>query len=96
MQNASRSGSYAGPRRVGWLQHRISLQNDRGNLEFYFPWQVVTDYARLGDKENAFLWLEKCYAERQGLEFLKVEPALEGLHSDPRFADLMRRVGLPQ
>jgi tetratricopeptide (TPR) repeat protein len=80
----------------GWLQHRISLQNDPGNLEFYFPWQVVTDYARLGDKENAFLWLEKCYAERQGLEFLKVEPALEGLHSDPRFTDLMRRVGLPQ
>jgi tetratricopeptide (TPR) repeat protein len=80
----------------GALQYRISRQNDPGNLEFYFPWQVATDYARLGDKEKAFLWLEKCYAERSGLMFLKVEPALEGLHSDPRFADLMRRAGFPQ
>ncbi len=80
----------------GLLQHRISLQNDPGNLEFYFPWQVATDYARLGDKENAFLWLEKCYSERQGMEFLKIDPALDSLRSDPRFTDLVRRVGFPQ
>ena len=80
----------------GALQFRIGRQSDPGTLEFYFPWQVALDYARLGDKEKAFLWLEKCYAERQGLQFLKIEPALESLHSDPRFADLVRRVGFPQ
>jgi eukaryotic-like serine/threonine-protein kinase len=80
----------------GFLQYRIGLQNDPGNLEFYFPWQVATDYARLDDKQNAFLWLEKCYAERQGLQFLKVEPALDSLRSDPRYGDLVRRVGFPQ
>jgi hypothetical protein len=57
---------------------------------------VALDYARLGDKDKAFFWLEKCYAERVGLLALKIEPALDDLHSDPRFADLMRRVGLPQ
>jgi TolB-like protein/Tfp pilus assembly protein PilF/predicted Ser/Thr protein kinase len=80
----------------GALQNRISRQSDSGTLEFYFPWQVATDYARLGDKEKAFVWLEKCYAERAGLQFLKIEPALESLHSDPRFTDLVRRVGFPQ
>ncbi len=80
----------------GALQYRISRQSDPHTLEFYFPWQVALDYARLGYKEKAFLWLEKCYAERQGLGYLKIEPALESLHSDPRFADLVRRVGFPQ
>src|ERR1700674_4775579 len=80
----------------GALQHRISRQSDPSKLEFYYPWQVALDYARLGDKDKAFLWLEKCYAEWAGLDFLKVEPALESLHSDPRFADLVRRVGFPQ
>jgi hypothetical protein len=65
-------------------------------LELYYPWQVALDYVRLGDKEKGFFWLEKCYGERAGLVFLKVEPALESLHPDPRFADLVRRVGFPQ
>ncbi len=80
----------------GALQYRINRQSNPRTLEFYFPWQVALDYARLGDKENAFLWLERCYAERQGLQFLKVEPALDSLRSDPRFGDLVRRVGFPQ
>jgi len=57
---------------------------------------VATDYARLGDKGKAFFWLEKCYTERTGLIFLKVAPGLDTLHSDPRFADLVHRVGFPQ
>jgi tetratricopeptide (TPR) repeat protein len=80
----------------GALQYRISKQNDPRNLETYFPGQIAEDYARLGDKENAFLWLEKCYAERAGLELLKVEPAFDSLHSDLRYADLLRRMRLPQ
>jgi hypothetical protein len=80
----------------GALQTRISHETDPGNLELYYPWQVALDYARLGDKDKAFLWLEKCYADRAGLYDLKVEPALDSLHSDPRFADLVRRIGFPQ
>jgi adenylate cyclase len=54
-------------------------------------------YAGLGDKDQAFALLEKAYEERSGLlPYLKVNPTWDPLRSDPRFADLMRRVGLPQ
>jgi eukaryotic-like serine/threonine-protein kinase len=52
--------------------------------------------AGLGDKEQAITELEKAYAERAGGMFMiKLEPAFSGLHSDPRFGALARKVGLP-
>ena len=52
-------------------------------------------YAGLGDKDKAFEWLEHAYRDRSGsVRYLKIEPRLDPLRSDPRFADLMRRVGL--
>jgi len=52
-------------------------------------------YAGLGEKEHAFMWLENAHEERNGqLVFLKVEPKFDSLRADPRFVDLMRRVGL--
>ncbi len=51
----------------------------------------------LGDKDQAFQWLEKSYQDREArITRLKVDPLLDNLHSDPHFADLVRRVGLPQ
>jgi serine/threonine-protein kinase len=59
------------------------------------PHEMAILYAGLGEKEQAFVWLEKAYAERSWrLPNLKVEPRFDGLRSDPRFADLVRRVGL--
>jgi TolB-like protein/Flp pilus assembly protein TadD len=53
-------------------------------------------YEGLGDKDRAFQWLEKGYQERVfEMNYLKVDPLLEGLRADPRFGDLVRRVGLP-
>ena len=58
---------------------------------------IALIYAGLGEKDQAFAWLEKAYGERSfNLAWLKVEPRWDGLRSDPRFADLVRRVGLPQ
>jgi len=57
---------------------------------------VALVYTGLGDKDQAFVWLEKAYEERSfQLQWLKVEPRWDSLRSDPRFADLMRRIGLP-
>jgi tetratricopeptide (TPR) repeat protein len=53
-------------------------------------------YAGLEDKDRAFTWLEKAYEERSNrLAYLKVEALWDPLRSDSRFADLLRRVGIP-
>lgn len=57
---------------------------------------VALIYADLGDKDRAFASLEEAYRQRDGwLGDLKLLPNLDSLRSDPRFADLVRRVGLP-
>jgi tetratricopeptide (TPR) repeat protein len=49
----------------------------------------------LGQKDQAFAWLQKAYEERDmWLGFLKVDPDFDSLRSDPRFEDLLRRIGL--
>ncbi len=55
------------------------------------------DYADLEDKDQAFKWLNTAYQER-GLELLglRTDFLLDALHSDPRFDELVRKVGLPQ
>lgn len=52
-------------------------------------------YALLGDKENALKWLEKAYLARSHMMVdLKVDPVWDGLRSDPRFTELLRRMRL--
>jgi TolB-like protein/Tfp pilus assembly protein PilF len=64
--------------------------------QFYVPaYGIATIYAGLGDKERAFTYLEKEYANGAFyLNYLKVDPEVDNLRSDPRFADLLRRVRL--
>ena len=51
----------------------------------------------LGDKDQGFAWLEKAYAARSfQVLWFKVEPEYDALRSDPRFVDLLRRLGPPQ
>jgi hypothetical protein len=57
---------------------------------------VALTYAALGDKDKAFLWLEKAYTEKSSfMTSLKFWSVFDPLRSDPRFADLLGRVGLP-
>jgi serine/threonine-protein kinase len=59
------------------------------------PAALVNVYVGLGDKEQAFVWLEKAYQERSNyIAYLKVFPLLDPLRSDPRFKQMVRKVGL--
>ena len=58
---------------------------------------VAGKYAKLGEKERAFEWLESAFAKRDPeLSYLKINESFDNLKSDPRFTDLLRRIGLPQ
>jgi len=66
------------------------------------PWHrsafdIAINYADYGDKEQALLWLGKAYDAHSGmLIWLKTQPQLDSLRSEPRFQDLLRQVGFPQ
>jgi hypothetical protein len=60
------------------------------------PPALVWAYIGMGNKEQAFIWLEKPYSQHASLTTLKVDPIYDPLRSDPRFQDLLRRVRLDQ
>ena len=68
----------------------------RSEQRYVSPYQIAVVYAGLGEKEQALEWLYKAYEGRaQGLAWLKVDIRFQSLRSDPRFTDLVRRIGLP-
>jgi adenylate cyclase len=76
----------------GFLQYRIGSMaaQDQPDAD-----ELASFSARLGDLDRAFAWLEKCYAGRSArLTHLKADARYDNLRADPRFADMMRRVGL--
>jgi tetratricopeptide (TPR) repeat protein len=69
---------------------------DRSRQTYVSPYQIAVVYAALGERDRAFTWLEKAYEARSWyLGALLVDPAVDVLRSDPRFAALVRKVGLP-
>ena len=83
--------------------NRVEAQKSLRELQELSEKRFVSDasiamvYIALGDKEQAFAWLDKADKSRDALlARLKVDPRFDTLRSDPRFADLVRRVGLPQ
>jgi hypothetical protein len=64
--------------------------------EFVAASEVAAVYALAGEKDEAFQWLDKAYAERDGedIALLNCDPFFKNLHGDPMFADLLRRLGL--
>jgi eukaryotic-like serine/threonine-protein kinase len=70
---------------------------EQWKLRYISPYWVATLYVGLGEQEQALRWLEKAYAERSGgLIWLGVDPRMDSLRSELRFAALMHRVGLSQ
>ena len=67
----------------------------RSKEMFIDPYYIAVIYIALGDKDQAFTWLEKAYEEHSVLMiFLNVEPKFDAIRSDLRFLNLVRRIGL--
>jgi tetratricopeptide (TPR) repeat protein len=77
---------------------RLLGELKRRNQSGYVPTAAfVNAYLGLDDREQAFAWLERAYQEQSNiLELIKVHPYFDPLRGDPRFTDLVRRVGLDQ
>jgi Tfp pilus assembly protein PilF len=92
---------------LGWIYARAGRRKDAGrvieqlnalsSVTVVDPYWVAVTYSGLGDKTRALELLEESYRRRSGnLAFLKPDPFWDGLRADPRYADLLRRIGLPQ
>ena len=92
MAEGFRSGGWKGA-----LIKGIETRNAQRKTRYSSAYDIATLYADLGDKDEAFRWLNIAYQERDpGLLALKTDFLLDSLRSDPRFAELVRKVGLPK
>jgi len=70
---------------------------NRSARQFVSPFEIAEVYASLNDRDRTMHWLEKSYAERESrLPFLNVDTRFDSVRSDPRFHDLLGRIGLGQ
>jgi TolB-like protein/tetratricopeptide (TPR) repeat protein len=81
----------------GQRENALAILNRlKTTKEYVSPAELAILYVGLGDKEGAFQELERAYAAHDlQMQYLKVEHHYDALRSDPRFTDLIRRVGLP-
>jgi len=89
-----------GFRSAGWkgaLLKGIEIRQAQRRTGYIPAYWIAELYADLGDKDQAFRWLNTAYQERDSwLVGLKTNFLLDPIRSDPRFAEMVRKVGLPQ
>ena len=81
-------------KRAEALQTIKQLEDMSGTSQSEALW-IAKVYAALGDKEMALTWLDRGLAGQSLGNFYKDEPLWDPIRSDPRFADLLRRMGVP-
>lgn len=87
--------AYAAAGRRAEAQHVLAELNELSKHRHVPPYRLAEIYAALGEQNQSFAQLEQAYqAHAMHLCNLKVEPTLDPLRNDARFADLVRRVGL--
>lgn len=78
-------------------QELLRELQERAKQEFVDPYYIAIIYLGLGEQDETFAWLNKACEERSyWLLWLNVEPKFDRLRAEPRFRDLVRRVGLAQ
>jgi serine/threonine protein kinase/tetratricopeptide (TPR) repeat protein len=94
---AAMGHAYAASGRKGEALKILDEMKEVSKQKYVSPYDLAILYTGLGDKDQAIEQLNKAYEEHAGwIIDLKVEPKFDPLRSDPRFADLIRRLGLPQ
>jgi tetratricopeptide (TPR) repeat protein len=95
VMEAALGHAYAVAGKRAEAQRVLARLKEAAQRRFISPYGIAVIYVGLGDKEQAFAWLNQAYDERDNwLNYLIVEPRLDPLRSDARFADLLQRVGL--
>ena len=90
-----RGHTTGGPR--GAMRALADMLVARSESQYVSPLTIARYYAVGGQADPAFQWLDKAYEERVPfLLHLRADPDFKPLRSDPRFADLVRRIGFPQ
>ena len=75
----------------------IELLRQLSKRKYVDPAVIAYEYADLADKEQAFDWLDRAFAEKSAsLEVIKIVKPMDPFRSDPRYLDLLKRMGLPQ
>jgi Flp pilus assembly protein TadD len=75
------------------LEGLLKLSRER----YISPYNIAMVYNGLGEREETLEWLERGFEQREPrMVFLRGEPKWDNLRDDPRFQDLLRRIGLPQ
>lgn len=91
------AGIYAAAGRPAEARKIIEEMVKRSSKRYVCAYEVATSYAGLRDRESAFLWLRKSLDERADCSpWIAADPKLDLLRADPRFQDLLRRLGLPR
>jgi len=79
------------------VEREIELRKQLAKHRYVDPAEIAYEYAYVGDREQTFAWLDKARAEKSSaLENLKIVRSLEQWHSDPRYSDLLKQLGLPR
>jgi eukaryotic-like serine/threonine-protein kinase len=94
--SALEEGFHAGGWKVA-LAKGIEVRQAQRKASYWSAYDIADLYAGLGDKDETFRWLNAAFEERDyQMEGLRTDFRLDPMHSDPRFGELVRKVGLPQ
>jgi tetratricopeptide (TPR) repeat protein len=86
--------AYAVAGRKGEAQQVLNQLLERSKNSYVSPYYIALVYTGLGEKDQAFDWLERAYEEHQPyFSLFNVEPVFDSLRSDPRFVSLLKRIG---
>jgi len=88
--------AYARAGKTAKAKEQLAAQLDNWKTWHTNASAIASTYAGLGDKDQAFAWLEKDLENHGSVQMIKAWPYWDPLRSDPRYQDLLRRIGLPE